>query len=200
MISKLRLVLASRSPRRLDVLHQLGLNPNVCSPEVSEASIAGESPEAYVERLARSKAEAVAKEEPGALVIGGDTIVVSDNRLLGKPKDEDSALETLLSLSGREHLVLTGLALSEHDSTVSAVSSAEVCLRCFTEEEARNYVMTGEPMDKAGAYGIQGLGASLVTRINGDYYTVMGFPIITFLDLLSRCRLRYDFGSLTRTK
>ena len=199
MVGKTRLILASNSPRRLDVLHQLGLNPVVRSPAVDEAYIPGESPAAYVERLARAKAEVVAEKEPDALVIGGDTIVVSENRLLGKPADEDAAVEILISLAGRKHQVLTGLAISGQDGTVSAVSGTEVRLRSFTEAEARRYVMSGEPMDKAGAYAIQGLGAALVAEIVGDYYTVMGFPVGTFLDLLLQSGWRYEFGSLSQT-
>ena len=199
MVSKTRLILASNSPRRLDVLRQLGLDPSVRSPAIDESCIEGESPEAYVERLARSKAEAVAETELDALVIGGDTIVVSEDRLLGKPEDEDRAVEMLLSLAGRKHLVLTGLAISGQDGTVSAVSGTEVRFRSFTEAEARRYVMSGEPMDKAGAYAIQGLGAALVAEIVGDYYTVMGFPIGTFLDLLLQSGWRYEFGSLSQT-
>ena len=199
MVSKTRLILASNSPRRLDVLHQLGLNPVVRFPAVDEAYITGESPAAYVERLARAKAEVVAEKEPDALVIGGDTIVVSQNRLLGKPADEDAAVEVLISLAGRKHQVLTGLAISGQDGTVSAVSGTEVRFRSFTEAEARRYVMSGEPMDKAGAYAIQGLGAALVAEIVGDYYTVMGFPIGTFLDLLLQSGWRYEFGSLSQT-
>ncbi len=198
MVGKTRLILASNSPRRLDVLHQLGLNPVVRSPAVDEAYIPGESPAAYVERLARAKAEVVAEKEPDALVIGGDTIVVSENRLLGKPADEDAAVEILISLAGRKHQVLTGLAISGQDGTVSAVSGTEVRLRSFTEAEARRYVMSGEPMDKAGAYAIQGLGAALVAEIVGDYYTVMGFPVGTFLDLLLQSGWRYVFGSLSQ--
>ena len=195
----MRLILASNSPRRLDVLHQLGLNPVVRFPAVDEAYITGESPAAYVERLARAKSEVVAEKEPDALVIGGDTIVVSQNRLLGKPADEDAAVEILISLAGRKHQVLTGLAISGQDGTVSAVSGTEVRFRSFTEAEARRYVMSGEPMDKAGAYAIQGLGAALVAEIVGDYYTVMGFPIGTFLDLLLQSGWRYEFGSLSQT-
>ena len=195
----MRLILASNSPRRLDILRQLGLDPSVRSPAIDESCIEGESPEAYVERLARSKAEAVAETELDALVIGGDTIVVSEDRLLGKPEDEDRAVEMLLSLAGRKHLVLTGLAISGQDGIVSAVSGTEVRFRSFTEAEARRYVMSGEPMDKAGAYAIQGLGAALVAEIVGDYYTVMGFPIGTFLDLLLQSGWRYEFGSLSQT-
>ena len=195
----MRLILASNSPRRLDVLRQLGLDPSVRSPAIDESCIEGESPEAYVERLARSKAEAVAETELDALVIGGDTIVVSEDRLLGKPEDEDRAVEMLLSLAGRKHLVLTGLAISGQDGTVSAVSGTEVRFRSFTEAEARRYVMSGEPMDKAGAYAIQGLGAALVAEIVGDYYTVMGFPVGMFLDLLLQSGWRYEFGSLSQT-
>ncbi len=198
MVSMMRLILASNSPRRLDILHQLGLNPVVQSPAVDEVYMPGESPAAHAERLARAKAEVVAETEPDALVIGGDTVVVSENRLLGKPEDEGAAVEMLLSLSGREHQVLTGLAISGHGRTVSAVSSAEVRFRNFTKAEALRYVMSGEPMDKAGAYAIQGLGAALVAGIVGDYYTVVGFPVGTFLDLLSRFGWRYEFGSLSQ--
>ena len=199
MVSKTRIILASNSPRRLDVLHQLGLNPVVRSPAVDEACIPGESPAAYVERLARAKAEVVSEKEPDALVIGGDTIVVSQNRLLGKPADEDAAVEVLISLAGRKHQVLTGLAISGQDGTVSAVSGTEVRFRSFTEAEARRYVRSGEPMDKAGADAIQGLGAAVVAEIVGDYYTGMGFPVGTFLDLLLQSGWRYEFGSLSQT-
>ena len=194
----MRLILASNSPRRLDVLRQLGLEPSVRAPAIDESCIDGEAPEAYGERLARSKAEAVAEIESDALVIGGDTIVVSEDRLLGKPEDEDRAIEMLLSLAGRKHLGLTGLAILGREGTVSAVSSAEVHLRSFNETEARQYVMSGEPMDKAGAYAIQGLGAALVAGIVGDYYTVVGFTVETFLDLLLRSGWQYEFGSLSQ--
>jgi septum formation protein len=126
--------------------------------------------------LARSKAEAVATRHPGALVVGGDTVVVQGGRVLGKPADAEDAVTMLLSLSGESHDVLSGLALCGGGRTVSEVARAQVRFRGFGEAEALAYVGTGEPLDKAGAYGIQGLGAALVEEIRGDYYSVVGFP------------------------
>jgi septum formation protein len=131
------------------------------------------------------------------LAVGGDTVVVSGARILGKPKDGDDAVATLLSLAGRTHEVLTALALAGAHGTVSAVSRASVRFRDFDAEAARAYVDTGEPLDKAGAYGIQGRGAALVDSIAGDYYCVVGFPVGAFLDLLARAGWRYEFGRIT---
>jgi septum formation protein len=192
-----RLVLASGSPRRADVLRQLGLDPEIRPAEVDEAYRAGETPAAHVERLARTKAGVAAARDPSALVVGGDTVVVTDGRVLGKPKDTDDAVSMLVSLAGRSHEVLSGLALAGAHGTVSAVARAEVRFRPFDREAARCYAETGEPLDKAGAYGIQGLGAALVDAVDGDYYCVVGFPVGAFLDLLVRAGWRYDFGRLT---
>ena len=192
----IRLVLASASSRRADILRQLGLEPVVKLSNVDETRRPGERPEAHVERLAREKAEAVARAEPNALVVGGDTIVLEDGRILGKPNDEDEAVRMLVSLSGRVHAVLSGLALAGSGTTVSSVTRTEVRFRAFDERTAKRYVATAEPMDKAGAYGIQGLGASLVESVHGDYYSVVGFPVAAFIDLLGRAGWRYDFGSL----
>jgi septum formation protein len=180
------------------VLRQLGFEPHVEPVQVDEAYAPGETPREHVERLARAKAEAVARATPDALVVGGDTIVVDGERVLFKPVDADAAIGMLVSLSGRSHAVLSGIALSGAHGTVSAVSRAEVHMRAYDADVARRYVSTGEPLDKAGAYGIQGLGASLVEGIEGDYYCVVGFPVRAFLDLLERAGWRYEFGSLTR--
>jgi septum formation protein len=192
-----RLVLASGSPRRLEALRQLGLTAEVRPSAVDEAYLPGESPAAHVERLARAKAAAEAGHQPDALVIAGDTVVVLDGRVLGKPKDEADAVCTLLSLASRTHEVLTALAIAGKHGTVSSVCRASVRFRDFDGDTARRYVETGEPLDKAGAYGIQGLGAALVDSIAGDYYCVVGFPVGAFLDLLARAGWRYDFGRLT---
>jgi septum formation protein len=192
-----RLVLASSSPRRADVLRQLGLEPEVRPAEVDESYLAGESPVAHVERLARSKAEVAAARDCGALVVGGDTVVVIDGRVLGKPKDPGDAASMLGLLAGRSHEVLTGLALVGAHGTVSTVARAEVRFRAFDGEAARLYANSGEPLDQAGAYGIQGLGAAWVDAIDGDYYCVVGFPVGAFVDLLVRAGWRYDFGRLT---
>jgi septum formation protein len=191
------LVLASASPRRLDVLRQLGLAPEVRAGTVDESYLPGESPAAHVERLARAKAAAEAARRPDALVVAGDTIVVLDGRVLGKPKDGADAAAMLMGLAGRTHEVLTALALAGGHGLVSAVSRASVRFRDFDADTARAYVESGEPLDKAGAYGIQGLGAALVESISGDYYCVVGFPVAAFLDLLARAGWRYEFGRLT---
>jgi septum formation protein len=191
-----RLVLASASPRRRELLTLLGLEATVVPAEVDETYVAGEDPPAHAERLAREKAEWVAARSSGALVIGGDTVVVEGGRVLGKPSSEEEATAMLLSLAGREHEVLSAVALAGLGETASAVGRARVWFRAFGPETARSYAQTGEPMDKAGAYGIQGLGAALVDRIEGDYYTVVGFPITRFLELLELRGWRYAFGRL----
>jgi septum formation protein len=192
-----RLVLASASPRRLDVLRQLGLSVEVRPGEVDEACLPGESPGAHVERLARAKAAAAWTPDSDALVIGGDTAVVLGGRILGKPRDDAEAIATLVSLAGRTHEVLTALALAGSHGIVSALSRTSVRFRDFDADTARDYVGTGEPLDKAGAYGIQGFGAALVDSIAGDYYCVVGFPVGAFLDLLARAGWRYEFGRIT---
>jgi septum formation protein len=142
------------------------------------------------------KAEAVVAPGRPELVVGGDTVVVRDDGLLGKPRDEEEAVSMLLSLAGRDHRVLTGIAVAGPAGTVSGVGEARVRFRAFGASEARAYVATGEPMDKAGSYGVQGLGAALVEEIRGDYYSVVGFPVATFLELLRRSGWQYAFGRL----
>jgi septum formation protein len=188
------LVLASGSPRRLDVLRQLGLTPEVMPSFEDESHVPGESPVQHVERLARAKALAQASRQPEALVVAGDTIVLLDGRVLGKPKDTTEAISTLMTLAGRTHEVLTALALAGSHGVVSGVSRASVRFRDFDADTASRYAETGEPFDKAGAYGIQGLGAALIGSIAGDYYCVVGFPVSGFLDLLGRAGWRYEFG------
>ncbi len=196
MSQKPRLILASGSPRRSELLDQMGLAHEIRPARVDEDYGEGEGYEQHVERLAREKAEAVASGAPGSLVVGGDTVVVRDGMILGKPSDPDEAVAMLLSLAGRTHTVLSGVALAGPHGTLSAVGRAEVRLRAFGGEEARAYVATGEPMDKAGAYGIQGLGAALVEGLDGDYYSVVGLPVGRLLDLLAEAGWRYAFGSL----
>lgn len=195
---KPRLVLASASPRRAAVLRQLGLAPQVMPATVDEKYREDETPEEHVERLARSKAQAVSINEPGALVVGGDTIVVDGRRVLGKPRSVDEAVSMLAGLAGRRHEVFSALAIAGEHGTVSGVARASVRFRKFDPPTARRYVDTGEPGDKAGAYGIQGLGAALVDAVDGDYYCVVGFPVSVFVQLLERAGWRYDFGRLTR--
>jgi septum formation protein len=160
----------------------------------------GESPEVHAERLSREKAWKVAEAYPEAVVVGGDTVVVRDGAILGKPTDADDAVAMLSSLAGRTHRVVSGLAVAFPSGNVrSGYSSTEVVFRDFDESFARGYVQTGEPLDKAGAYGIQGLGSALVEAIKGDYHTVVGLPLPLFLDLLRNGGWRYDFGRLEMT-
>lgn len=194
---RFRFILASQSPRRADVLHQLGLVPEVRPADVDESYLEGETPREHVERLARSKAEAVFQREGGALVVGGDTVVMHDGGVLVKPIDEESAIEMVAALSGTRHAVHSGIALAGPHGIVSSVATATVQMRTYDRATAAAYVATGEPMDKAGGYGIQGLGAALVDSIDGDYYAVVGFPVTAFLGLLEDAGFRYDFGAIT---
>ena len=193
------LVLASASPRRTAILRMLGLTHDVVVTDVDEVLLAGETPDGHVERLSREKALAGSRSRPDALVLAGDTVVVLDGVVLGKPAGPEDAVATLLRLSGRRHVVHSGLALLEPGGVVhSAVGRTEVLFRAFDEAHARAYVATGEPLDKAGAYGIQGMGAALVSEIDGDYYTVVGLPVAELLSLLQRAGWGYTFGGLTR--
>lgn len=191
------LVLASASPRRNEYLRMLGLTFTVEPAGIPEQALPDETPEELVERLARDKALAVARARPEAAVLGGDTVVVLDGEILGKPTGPEDAQDMLLRLAGRSHIVASGLALVLPSGDVhSGVATTEVSLRSFRPEVARAYVETGEPLDKAGAYGIQGLGAALVSGIHGDYYTVAGLPISLLMSLLEECGWEYRFGSL----
>lgn len=193
------LVLASASPRRAGLLSMLGFSFSVHPAELPEEVGADETPEEHAERLAREKAEAIAADHPRALVVAGDTVVVEGGEILGKPSDPTRAREMLLRLQGRTHVVVSGVAVAAPGGrTESGTMRTEVTFRPFGGAVADAYVSTGEPLDKAGAYGIQGLGASLVTGIRGDYYTVVGLPVPLLLELLERTGWRYAFGRLER--
>jgi septum formation protein len=197
--SPVALILASRSPRRAALLRQLGLRFEVEPADVAETRHDGEAPGAFVERLAREKAQVVGARHPDALVIGSDTTVVVDGNVLEKPRDATDAVDMLLRLQGREHTVATGVAVAyDAGQVVSGVEHVRVRFRAFDRTIAQAYVDTGEPMDKAGAYGIQGYGAALVDGITGDYFAVMGLPIVLLLNLLRELGWTYTFGALTR--
>ncbi len=190
------MVLASASPRRSECLRMFGLTFTVQPAEVPETVQREESPEAHVERLARDKAIAVASGRPGEFVLGGDTVVTLDGEILGKPSGPEEAEAMLFRLAGRTHRVASGLALALPSGDVrSGVSTTEVTFRQFSPEVARAYVATGEPLDKAGAYGIQGLGAVLVTEIRGDYYCVVGLPVALLMRLFEESGWEYAFPS-----
>ncbi len=191
------LILASASPRRAELLSRLGLRFRTVPSHVREDGLDGETPEEHAERLAREKVLDVARLHPRAMVLAGDTVVVRDGVLLGKPLDKEDAVRMLRSLAGRAHQVVSGLALSFPDGSLrSGALTTEVEFRPFDERLVRRYVETGEPMDKAGAYGIQGLGGVLVKGIRGDYGTVVGLPLPLFLDLLEEGGWRYEFGAI----
>jgi nucleoside triphosphate pyrophosphatase len=190
-----RIILASQSPRRRELLSLIGIPHDVRPADLDETVWPGEVPTAHVERLARSKAEAIARREPGAVVIGADTIVVLDGDILGKPNDVLEAAATLRRLSGRTHTVHTAVAVARNGQTVSGVESVEVTFRPLTDVQVEAYVATGEPMDKAGAYGIQGYGAVIVERVHGDYFAVMGLALGRLVGLLEQVGVSYRFGA-----
>ncbi len=187
-------MLASSSPRRQDLLRLIGLTFETVPADIDESWRNGEAPEPHAERLAREKAAAVRR--PGAAVVGADTIVVIDGAILGKPRDADDAAALLRRLAGRDHLVHTAVAVAYRERLVSAVETTRVRMRAMDEATIATYVATGEPLDKAGAYGIQGYGAVLVERIDGDYFTVMGLGLFRLVALLAEVGLHYRFGRL----
>ena len=192
-----RVILASQSPRRRDLLSLIGIAHDVRPADVDESVLPGELPVPHCERLARSKAATLAALDPDALVIGSDTIVVIDGDILGKPSSNDDAVAMLARLSGRSHTVFTAVAVSYRGRTVSGVESVQVSFRALDAAQIASYVATGEPMDKAGAYGIQGYGATIVERIDGDYFAVMGLALGRLVGLMADLGVRYDFGRLT---
>lgn len=174
-----RIILASNSPRRKELLTQIGLSFIVAPADVDENILQGERPEAYASRLALDKARAAAERAGDGIVIAADTIVVVNGSVLGKPADAADARRMLHLLSGREHSVVTGLAVLDASTGRSAVrtSVTKVLFRDLSQREIDAYVATGEPLDKAGAYGIQERGALLVERIEGCYSNVVGLPL-----------------------
>jgi septum formation protein len=219
----MELILASASPRRAEILAYLGIAFRVCPSEVDETVLPGEHPRSHAERVARGKAEAVSRLYPMEWVLAGDTVVGLEDEILGKPRNSDDAVEILLRLQGKVHQVITALALIRPDLSLTggdhALAAAptngssgeggdatlapalhsgfqvtSVAFRSFDRAFAEGYVRTGEPMDKAGAYGIQGSGAALVTGIVGDYSAVVGLSVPLLLRLLEEAGAPYRFG------
>ena len=172
----MKIVLASQSPRRRQLLGQMGLEFTTQSPEIDEAAFQGRDARDLVQILSREKARWIAGQ------------VVRDGEILGKPKGEEEARAMLASLSGRTHQVCTGVTVCRGDKVLTQVEETQVTFRPLTDQEIRQYVSTGEPMDKAGAYGIQGLGGLLVAGIQGDYHNVVGLPVCRL------GRMLLDFG------
>lgn len=188
MIFETDIILASASPRRSQLLRQIGVSFLVKPADVDETIGPGTNPESAVKKLASNKAQKVAGQHPAALVIGADTIVVLGNKILEKPESPEHAMSMLRDLSGETHTVYTGLALEsvQHGISVSDVSSTRVTMDTIQEEDIQSYVASGATMDKAGSYGIQDRGACFVSHIEGDFYTVMGFPLNQFYRLVRK--------------
>jgi septum formation protein len=189
------LVLASGSPRRRELLRALGLAFEVRAPNIDETVLPGEEPAAHVERLARAKAEAIVR--PRELILAADTVVVLEGEIFGKPMDAADARRMLARLAGRTHGVRTGVAVhdSESGATWAGVAATAVRIGALDAAEIARYVQSGEPLDKAGAYGIQGLGALLVEEIDGNYTNVVGLPLPLVADLVREAG--YDLLSFT---
>ncbi|MGM9537934.1 MAG: Maf family protein [Candidatus Onthomonas sp.] len=183
-----RIILASQSPRRRELLTQMGITDFVICPAKGEEDMGAHlPPDRLSEALALAKAREVAAQAgPEDIVIAADTIVTLDHQVLGKPRSREEAVSMLETLSGRHHVVYTGLAVLRGGEVVSGHEATEVRFRPLSREEIAAYVATGEPMDKAGAYGIQGRGALLVEGIVGDYFNVMGLPVCKLGQILKR--------------
>ena len=186
-----KLILASASPRRKSLLQELGLDFKIIESQVEEKPVAGESPQDFVMRAACDKAGDVARENVASWILGADTVVVHGGRILGKPGDAEEALSVLQTLAGQKHLVHTGFCLmnGKDDVLISRVVTTEAWFYPFSRDIAAAYVATGEPLDKAGAYGIQGSGGFLVERINGSYSNVVGLPLAEVVEELLRYKV-----------
>lgn len=184
--SMLPLILASTSPRRKELMEQIGLPFSVISSPYEEDMTLDMPPEELAAYLSLGKAEAVLEDHPNSIIIAADTIVVLGDAVLGKPHTDDVALKMLRDLSGTPHRVITGLTVANTSTNqiITKPVSTEVIFRDLTNEEIEHYVASGEPLDKAGAYGVQGLGATMIKEIRGDYYSVVGLPISTLIEAL----------------
>ncbi len=191
-----KVVLASASPRRRELLTLVGIEHVVLPSHLDETMTPGETPAGHALRLAVEKACAVAISHPDAVVIGADTVVVLDGKILGKPPTLEVAREMLHALNGRTHTVITAVAVAYGGLTREVAEEVAVTFRRLTDDEMDAYVATREGMDKAGAYGIQGFGATIVERIEGDFFAVMGLPLVRLIELLRDVGLSYRFGNV----
>jgi len=185
----MELILASCSPRRREMFALIGLDYKVI-PSDADENIPPCSPDKFVEELSLRKAAAVKKHHPGACVVGSDTIVAIDGEIIGKPVNEEDAFRILSRLSGNTHTVYTGLAVLTDDSTEVLHDCTRVTFAKLSEQEIRDYIASGEPMDKAGAYGIQGPAGVFVERVEGCYFTVIGLPLPKLYQALERAGVK----------
>jgi septum formation protein len=197
-ILKYQLILASASPRRLSLLGELGLSPTVCPAQVDERERSGESPVRYVQRLAEAKCRSISRlkrgSQPPCVIVGADTAVVIEGRTLGKPVDAAQAEEMLRLLCGKRHEVLTGVFLTrtDNDACADGVVTTRVLFRDYDEQLIREYVASGEPLDKAGAYAIQGGGGRLAEQVDGSWSNVVGLPLESLPLWLRRIGVEID--------
>ncbi|XP_034941601.1 dTTP/UTP pyrophosphatase [Chelonus insularis] len=191
-LSSIRVILASSSPRRLEIIKNLGINAE-CVPSTYDENLDRSKYQNhgdYVKDLATFKVQEVYNRlkndtNPPSLIIGADTIVTMGETIYGKPKDNDHALEMLSCLANKEHVVFTGICLKTPDQEITFHQDAKVKIGDITQEQIKAYIKTGEPLDKAGGYGIQGVGGCLIEKIDGDYYTVVGMPVYTLSKYLN---------------
>ena len=183
------IILASRSPRRAFLLEQVGLHFEQIPSHIEE-NFNGMQPIDFVLHYSKKKAEEIQKIYPDSVIIGADTIVVLDNMILGKPQNDEDAFQILKKLSGKCHEVLTGVSILFHDSQIYDIAKTKVYFSPISDEDIKEYISTGEPMDKAGAYGIQGYGSQFIDKIDGCYFNVMGFPIPLFYEMIKKVTLR----------
>ena len=188
MVNLPKLILASGSPRRSEILTSVGWEFEKHVPDIDETELPDETPETYVRRLAKKKAEEIAESFPGRLVLGADTTVVLDGRIIGKPLDLDDARKMIEDLSGNWHEVLTGVALSYNGGTNVGVQSTRVKFAEMTEPEITFLVQNGEPLDKAGAYAVQAQAALFIEQIEGDYWNVVGLPVSLVYELAKKLK------------
>ena len=175
-------ILASRSPRRAFLLKQVGLNFRQIPSHIEEL-LNEMPPDEFVLHYAKKKAEETHKKYPDSLIIGADTIVVLNNEIIGKPQNNEDAFQILKKLSGKCHEVSTGVSIILNNLQISDIAKTKVYFKPISDEDIREYISTGEPMDKAGAYGIQGYGSQFIDKIEGCYFNVMGFPIPLFYEM-----------------
>lgn len=189
----MNIILASGSPRRKEILENTNLKFSVITSDIDERIFENEEPIQLVLRLAFEKCMSVAQNNPSDLVIGADTIVVLDNEILGKPKNEEEAFNTLSKLSNREHQVITGMSIVnlENEKKIVDYAISNVKFKKLTDQDIKDYINTKECLDKAGSYGIQGYGALLVEEIKGDYFNIVGLPISKLSDIL---KINFDIN------
>ncbi|MDI6784915.1 MAG: Maf family protein [bacterium] len=186
----MQFILASKSPRRAQLLNQVGLQFKIIPSHIDESIHLSANPVQAVRQIALAKAQSVAENQKTGIIIGADTIVVSNRKIVGKPKDKSDARRLLNQLSGRTHQVITGVAVIDARTKRKKVSHCitSVRFRKLTKPEIDAYIATGDPFDKAGAYGIQGKGALFIEKINGDYFNVVGLPLVLLMKLINKMR------------